>query len=222
MWKYRNVFLCQKFSNWKRSVSWCVIVVQHPIIWNVSSDSLDPFSKLFQDIFVEGMINCLSWRYKFFVDNVTDVEKNNNHSFHPGSAQACFLRMRTFRVPFLTLPFGLGIVVEHPWFISCYYFIQKIWLNFESSQQILTISNRFSFCSTDKFLDTSFARIFRMCKWSVRILFLLQSSWHSIGGLSPSQLAPLPYFDHMLTRLVFQNKGHLQNFLVPLWKLRVT
>jgi hypothetical protein len=29
-------------------------------------------------------------------------------------------------------------------------------------------------------------------------LFLL----HSTGGLSPSQLAPLPHFDHLLTRLV--------------------
>jgi hypothetical protein len=46
----------------------------------------------------------------------------------------------------------------------------KIWLNFESFQQILTHSNRFAFCSTDKFFGTSFAQIFRMCKWSVRIL----------------------------------------------------
>ena len=74
-----------------------------------------PVSKSFQDIFVEGVINSLSWRCKFFVHNATTVEKNNNHGFHPGSAHACFLqKRRTFRVPFLTLPFGLGIVVEHP------------------------------------------------------------------------------------------------------------
>jgi len=90
-------------------------VVQHPIVCNVRSDSLDPFLKSFQDTFVEGVINCLSWRYKFFVHNAMAVEKNNNHSFHPGSAHACFLRTRrNFRVPFLTLPLGLGIVVEHP------------------------------------------------------------------------------------------------------------
>ena len=66
-------------------------------------------------IFVEGVINCLSWRYKFIVHNATAVEKNNNHGFHPESAHACFLRTgRTIRVLFLTLPFGLGIVVEHP------------------------------------------------------------------------------------------------------------
>ena len=132
-------FLRQKFSNWMRSVSWRIIVLQHPIIRKVPSDSLDPFSKLLQDIFVEGVINCLSWSYKFFVHNATAVEKNNNHGFHPGSAHACFLRTRrTFRVPFLTLPFGLRIVVKHAWFISSYYFMQIIWLNFKSSQQILT------------------------------------------------------------------------------------
>ena len=76
---------------------------------------LDPFSKSFQNIFVEDVINCLSWRYIFFVHNATAVEKNNNHGFHPGSAHACLLGTgRTFRVPFLTLLFGLGIVVEHP------------------------------------------------------------------------------------------------------------
>ena len=35
------------------------------------SDLLDPFSN-----FVEGLINCLFWRYKFFVHNATAVEKN--------------------------------------------------------------------------------------------------------------------------------------------------
>ena len=121
-------------------MSWRVIVLQHTIICNVPSDLLDPFSKLFQDIFVEGVIDYLSWRYKFFVHNDTSVEKNNNHGFHPGSAHACFLQTRrTFRVPFPTLPFGLRIVVEHPWFISCYYFMQKKKrLNFKYSQQILT------------------------------------------------------------------------------------
>jgi hypothetical protein len=41
-------------------VSWRVIVVQHPIAWNVFSDLLDPFSKSFKDIFIDGMINYLS------------------------------------------------------------------------------------------------------------------------------------------------------------------
>jgi len=156
MWKYGNVFLRQKFSNWKHSLSWRVIVVQHPFVCNVHSDSLDPFSKSFQDIFVEDVINCLSWMYKFFVHNPTAVEKkNNNHSFHPGSAHACFLRTRgTFRVPFLTLPFGLGIAVEHPWFISCYYFMQKkkkIGSILSLPSKSWQISKRFAFCSTGKF-----------------------------------------------------------------------
>ena len=41
----------------------------------VPSDSLDPLSKSFQDIFVECVINCLSWRYKFSVHNATAIEK---------------------------------------------------------------------------------------------------------------------------------------------------
>ena len=49
-------------------------MVQHPVVCNVRSDSLDPFSKSFQDIFVEGVINCLSLRYKFFVHNAMAVE----------------------------------------------------------------------------------------------------------------------------------------------------
>ena len=58
---------------------------------------------------------CLSWRYKFFVHTATAAKKNINHCFHPGSAHACFLRMRrTFRVLFRTSPLGLRIVVEHP------------------------------------------------------------------------------------------------------------
>jgi hypothetical protein len=60
MWKGGNVFLRQKFSNRNRCVSWRIIVVQHPIDLNVLSDSLDPLSKSFQDMFEEGVINSLS------------------------------------------------------------------------------------------------------------------------------------------------------------------
>jgi hypothetical protein len=52
-------------------MSWRNIVVQHPIACNVVSISLDPFSKWFQDIFVDGVNKWLSWWYKFFVNNAT-------------------------------------------------------------------------------------------------------------------------------------------------------
>ena len=77
--------------------------VAAPIVCNVPSDSLDPFSKSFQDIFVEGVINCLSWSYNFFVYNAMAVEKSNNNGFHPGSAHACFFRMRRIFVSHSTL-----------------------------------------------------------------------------------------------------------------------
>jgi hypothetical protein len=41
MWKYGNIFLRQKFSNWKHSLSWRVIAVQDPVVCNIRSDSLD-------------------------------------------------------------------------------------------------------------------------------------------------------------------------------------
>jgi len=74
----RELFLRQKFSNPKRSMSWRPIVVQHPIVCNVHSDWLEPFSKSFQDVFVEGVINFLSWTYKLFVHNATAVEKKQS------------------------------------------------------------------------------------------------------------------------------------------------
>ena len=73
------------------------------------------FKVVSQYLCVEGVINYLSLRYKFFVHNAMAVEKNSNHGFHPGSAHACVFRMRrTFRLPFLTLLFGLGIVSRTP------------------------------------------------------------------------------------------------------------
>lgn len=46
-------------------------MVHHPVIYSVFSDSLDKFSKLFEDVFVEHLINCLFWRSKLFVYNST-------------------------------------------------------------------------------------------------------------------------------------------------------
>ena len=146
-------------------------------------------------------------------------KKNNNYGFHPGSAHACLLWMRrTFRVPFLTLPFGIGIIVEHPWFITCYYVLQKNMAKFH-----VFPANLLTNFQPVRFLLPR--QIFRMCKWSVwivwaAILFKPVSSAIilTIGGLSPSQLAPLPHFDHLLTRLVFQNEGRLPTFSRPSFK----
>ena len=107
-------------------------------------------------------------------------------------------------------------------------YAKKIWLNFESSQQILTNFQPVRFFAPQTSFSAPILHKFFACA-NVLLEFyephfyssplLLQSSWHSIGGLSPSQLAPLTRFDHLLTRLFFQNKGHVQCFLSPLWKL---
>jgi len=192
MWKYGSVFLRHKFSNWKRSVSWRVIVLQHPIACNVPLDSLDPFSKSFQDIFVEGVINCLSWRYKFFVHNAMAVKKKQSW-FSPWIC-SCVLSSdeENFSCAIPHFAVWSRDVVEHPWFISCYYFMQKIWLNFEYSQQILTNFQLVRFFAP----QTSFSApiLHKFFTWANVLLelyephfysspFLLQSSWHSIGGL---------------------------------------
>jgi len=90
LWKYGNVFLRQKFSKWQRSVSWHIIMVQHPIVCNVPLDSLDAFSKLFQDIFEEGVIN------RFFCN-------------HPDSQSAVFCHHSThhFHILIIFDEFGL-------------------------------------------------------------------------------------------------------------------
>ena len=232
MWKYGNVFLRQKFLNWKHSVSWRLIVLQHPIVCNVLSDSLDTFSKSFQDIFVEVMINCLSWRYKFFVHNATAVEKNNNHGFHPGSAHVCFLRMtRTFHVPFLP---HFAIWSRDRNRTPMIHLLLLLYAKNLAQFRVFP-ANPDKFPTSSLFAQISFlAPILHKFFTCANVLlefhephfysspFLLQSSWHSIGGLSPSQLAPLPHFDHFLKRLVFKNEGCLQHFLGPLWKLCAT
>ena len=176
MWKYGNAFLRQKFSNWKRSVSWRVIVLKQPVVCNVRSDSPDQFSKSFQGIFAEGVINCLSCRYKFFVHSGTAVGGGGGPIIIVFTLD---LLMRAFfgRNPFVChstiCRLVSGIVVEHPWFISCYYFTpQKIWLNFESCQQILTKFPTGSlFLLHRQVFGASFTYIFRTCKRSARILW---------------------------------------------------
>ena len=119
-------------------MSWRVIGLQHPIVCNVPSDSLDPFSKSCQDIFVEGVCpggtNSLCTMPRL-------TKKNNNHGFQPGSAHAYFLRTRgIFRVSFLTLPFWSRDRSRTPTIHLLLLLYAKKRLNFESSQQILTNS----------------------------------------------------------------------------------
>ena len=152
--------------------------------------------------------------------------------FHPGSAHACILRTRrTCRVPFLTSPFGLGIVVQHPWFICCYYFMQNIWLNFDSSQQIMKkISNRHAVGSTNKFFSTNFEQIFRIFKYSVRILrtaFLFKPvSSAIILTLTRRSFAitarTTSTFWSFVDEIGLPERGSSSTFLGPLWKLCAT
>ena len=158
-------------------------------------------------------------------------KKNNNHGFRPGSAHACFLRTRwSFRVPFLTLPFGLGIIVEHPWFISCYYFMQNFGSISNLPRKYWQISNRFAFCSTDKFYGTNFAQMFRMCKCSVRIpwpAFLFKPvSSAIILTLNRRSFVITPRTTSTFWSFFWRDwpsrTGVVSKFFGPLWKLFAT
>ena len=196
----RDVFLRQKFSNWKRSVSWRVIVLRQPVVCNVPSESLDPFSKSFQDIFVEGVINCLSWRYKFFVHNAMAVKKTIIMVF------TLDLLMRAF--------FGRGeLFVCHS---SLCRLVSGSKSNTHYSSPVITLCKklaqfRFFPANPDKFpVGSLFApqtifsapilhKFFACANVLLEFYephfysspFLLKSSGHSIGGLSPSQLSRL-------------------------------
>jgi hypothetical protein len=154
------------------------------------------------------------------------LKKNSKHCFHPGSAHVCFLWMR--RISCAILHFAVWsrdrsqthdsspVITLSKKFGSISSLLSKSW----------QISNRFALCSIDVFRYKLFAGANGLLEFYelhfYPSLFLLQSSWHSISGLSPSQLALLPHFDHLLPRLVFQNEGRLQHFLSPLWKLCAT
>ena len=141
------------------------------------------------------------------------------------------LLMRAFfgRELFVRIPhfaFGLVIVVEHPWFISCYYFTQKIWLNFESSQQIMT--------NFQPVHSLPHRRVFRhqfcMCKCSVRILWaaflfkpvssaiiLTLNRWSfAITARTTST------FWSFVDEIGLLQRGSFQLFIGPLWKLCAT
>ena len=63
----------QKFVHGNGSVTWSIVVMQHPSVRNLWPDTMNPFSESFKDLF----INCLSWRHEFVMNNTLTVEKTN-------------------------------------------------------------------------------------------------------------------------------------------------
>jgi len=62
-------------------VTWGVVVMQHPSAFNAWSHMCHPFPESFKDFPIKSLIDSLSWRHKFLVDDPLTVKKTNEHRF---------------------------------------------------------------------------------------------------------------------------------------------
>ena len=54
-----------------------IVVMQHPSVCDLWLDKMNPFSESFKDLTIVLLINCLSWRHEFLLNNTLTVEKIN-------------------------------------------------------------------------------------------------------------------------------------------------
>ena len=50
-------------------MTWGIVVMEHPFVCSAWSHSNDPFSELFKDVYIKNLVDSLSWRNKFCVDD---------------------------------------------------------------------------------------------------------------------------------------------------------
>ena len=80
VWGLRNCwnrFFGQKFVHGDGSVTDSVAAMEHPIVLALWPDTLNPFSESFRDLMIILLINCLSLRHKFLMNNTLTVRKTN-------------------------------------------------------------------------------------------------------------------------------------------------
>ena len=70
-------FFGKKFRHGDGSVTGSVVVMQHPSVRNLWPDTMNPFSESFKDLTIVLLINCLSLRHEFLMNNNLTVEKTN-------------------------------------------------------------------------------------------------------------------------------------------------
>ena len=71
----KNAFRGKKFSYREGGV----VMMEQQFLSNVWSQANDPFSEPFKNGFIKKLVNSLSWRNEFFVDNLPSVKKLNHH-----------------------------------------------------------------------------------------------------------------------------------------------
>jgi len=101
----------------------------HLFIHNLSGHFLLVLSKSSQDIAVELSIGGLTWRDRFLLDNLVNVEKADQHWFHIAFHLLHLLWPGWgWTVPPGWLPFCISVVPINPTFITRYDLEKEVWV----------------------------------------------------------------------------------------------
>lgn len=126
------------------TVTWSVVMVEHPWICNLWSKEKRPFLNLYR-ILLKFLVDTLSLGHKFFVDNPPTVKKT--WTFFS------FLFLSVEEIWQLALSFCFGIKFKYPRFITSEHTTEETWIILISVQKfkkhILLIDfvfNHFDFC----------------------------------------------------------------------------
>ena len=74
---YWNALFGQKFVDGDGIATESIVVIQNPSVRNLWPDTMNPFSESYKDLTIVMLINYLSLRHKFPVNNTLTVEKTN-------------------------------------------------------------------------------------------------------------------------------------------------
>jgi len=105
--------LCASMLSWWRT---------HKLFSHISGILLTPFTKVCQNLLVVDLVNSLTFRHPIYVNNPSDVEKNDHHCFKFVFALSCFLLpWWTGALPVHGLEPTFWVILRKPWFITSYY-----------------------------------------------------------------------------------------------------
>ena len=93
MFQQGDLVLRQKRLDRQGFVCRRVVLVKNPwaALPHFRPSSSHPFTKFCQNLLVVDLVNGLTFRHQFHVNNPSDVEKNDHHCFKFGFALPCFL-----------------------------------------------------------------------------------------------------------------------------------
>jgi len=86
-----NIFSSQKLVNRNGCVTgYIIMIMQHLGVFNVWTNTNDPFSKSFKNFFIKVLVNCLALRYKLLVVYSLAIKETNRHGFDFWLAHSSF------------------------------------------------------------------------------------------------------------------------------------